>query len=231
MKKVTVAILSLLFLAGLIVITQAPNASAGMVSLAPGSSATALTGTTLAIDTQLDPLNGTVLQDVSLPFSKSLLGNLRVSGTLNAKVVREANGTLDFWYQVVNSGPDQVERTTHIDFSSDLSGAVSVNYLTDQGGSIAPITADRDADPGAVIGFNFASLTLTSGNTSYWYVVHTEATHYTAGATSVINGATADVDTFAPVPVPHALLLFGSGLLGLGLLGRKFRRPGSKQDS
>ena len=160
-----------------------------------------------------------------------------VQGSLTAAVVRNAAGTLDFYYQVTNSlgSLDSLSRNTNSLFAS-LSNvfATSVFYRTDTGGlgifsdgdeGATPLTADRNAT-GRVVGFNFLSLPFVTGidpgETSRILVIRTNAVHFIPGMSSVIDGGVDSVDTFAPaaVPEPASLVLLGSAFGAAAYMAR-----------
>ena len=172
---------------------------------------------------------GTLLASLVAPFTSA-----DATGNIVSAVFRNSSGTLDFYFQVVNSASstDALARETDINFSgfltwfgfrvdgASLPGAVFVN------GTVAPVTADRNSG-GNVVGFSFNppdSAKIAPGQTSNVLVVSTNAVTFKAGTANIIDGSVASVATFAPatVPEPATTGLIGIGLLFVGVVG--FRR-------
>jgi PEP-CTERM motif-containing protein len=181
---------------------------------------------------------------VDLPFS-----TMFYSGTLTAAVVKNAGGTLDFYYQISNNGssihslarntdslfallaPPTVF-TTDVFYRTDNAGLPAIFEAGDAGAT--PSAADRGLD-GQVVGFDFlpGAAAINPGETSMILVIRTNATAFTDGFSSVLNALPASVVTFgpaaAPVPEPASLLLLSSAFTAAGYMARhrakKRKRP------
>lgn len=197
----------------------------GTTALAPGAS---------VFPTLTSPA-GTLQASLIAPYSFTTTAGT-TSGTLNSAVYLNPTGTLDFYYQVANSGTSKTAIARESDTNFD-SFATQVGYFFNGGslgiaafsnGTVMPQTADRD-NTGSVIGFSFTpppSSKILPGTTSAVLVISTLATSFTAGNAEVIDGGTQTVASFQPtsaVPEPASFALFGGGLLALAGI-RRFRR-------
>jgi hypothetical protein len=186
---------------------QASGALTGTVLLLPNSSV--VPGTVPAATAP-----GNLLATLSSPFSFTTTAGT-TSGTLVTAVYKESGGTLDFYYQIDNgtSSATSVSRETDTSFTgfttsvgSRTDGA-SLTGTTFVNGSAVPQSADRDA--GATVGFDFnppVTAKIAPGQSSLVLVISTNATSFTAGNTSIIDGGSQTVASFQPtVPEPAAL--------------------------
>jgi hypothetical protein len=175
---------------------------------------------------------GTLLASITGPFSTSLGST---SGTYVSAVFSEGGGTLDFYYQLVSSSNsiDGIARATDTNFAGFLT---QVGFRTDGGsllgglftnGTVPPVTADRGFG-GDVVGFNFqppVSAEILPGQTSLVFVISTNATNFTSGNLSIIDGGVVTVSAFAPaVPEPESIGLLAIGLLVLGAVHPRIHR-------
>ncbi|MEZ5542847.1 MAG: VPLPA-CTERM sorting domain-containing protein [Pseudomonadota bacterium] len=205
------------------------------VLLAPGDFGVALPGTTMAAEPQLA---GTVLVDELIPFAFSAGAGLDdISGTVQQRVVRSAvDGTLDFYWRVTNAD-DSAAAIGSFRLGNFAAPEYNANWRSDGLGDTAPSHADRFPGSGAAyVNFDFDVFSrdpadgLLPGHSSYFMFLDTTARHYARSAVydltnMVQNPISSLYAAYAPwtVPVPAALWLFGSGLLGLAAVARKRR--------
>lgn len=180
---------------------------------------------------------GTFLDGVTRSVSGVNFENQTVfTGILRAAVYRNSlNNQLDFYYQYSNNSGSldsissiQMEQfgafTTNVGFTSqDIDGTLGVPGkvdFTQTAPIVAPTQASRPNTNTVV--FDFSSM-IAPGSTSRILVIRTNATNFTTGTTTIINGASASYATFAPtaIPEPGTYALLGAGLIALGLIRRQ----------
>lgn len=162
------------------------------------------------------------------------------AGTIREAVYRTAGGTLDFLYQVTNSGPG-----THIDrngkpsqTSIERMSAYSFDGFTVDAeftdvafGPFATVNKTNDATASrkvdGTISVNFPENDgVLAGQTSSVYAFRTNATRYIPGTAQLIDGSTLDAtQAFAPGVVPEpaswAVMMLGFGLIGAATRRRR----------
>ncbi len=195
-RRAIVAILVLMFWVAVYAVqaSQILRIRAFEVSL-PGTTAT----------TEPD-LAGVVLHDATIDFQiRGADGGLLYQGILQNRVVRaNSSGRLHFYYRIrhtVGGLPGRVSRITTEDFSGF--DPLYVDYRLDGLGVVAPKSAYRGPDPGALVGFNFPSPGLAGGTESRFFFVKTGAAAFRPGGTTtlwldVIHHTS--VPTVRPVP-------------------------------
>ncbi|CAN5920451.1 hypothetical protein BH11PSE8_BH11PSE8_36730 [soil metagenome] len=183
-------------------------------------------------------LQGHVLEDELISFSLAVSpGSMdMITGTVQQRVVREdASGTLDFYWRVteVNGGTLGSFRvggfaatTFDADYRIDGLGDVGPTSLRHFAAGTGGATDDYSAN------FNFSDAAdpLSSGKSSKFMFLHTDATHYAktgfmdlAGTGTVTASATFAAFSPAPVPEPqtYALMLAGLGAVAMTARRRK----------
>lgn len=146
--------------------------------------------------------------------------NASITGTVISSVYRNSGGLLDFAFQV------------HLDQSSNPVHRVSLYnfglFSTDVGYSLTPLApypgigtimaneANRSVD-GTVVGWDYdaGATGLNPGSTTFAMIVKTNASAYRPGNVGIIDGVTANVNGFAPVPEPASLAVISIGALGV----------------
>jgi hypothetical protein len=197
------------------------------VTLIPGT-AVSLPGTTAAAEPQLA---GLILEDVVVPFSFSN-GSGTISGTVQSRVVRSIDGTLDFYWRVIND-PNSAAGIGSFRLGNFAAPEYNANWRIDGLGNVAPDSAYLFvAPPPGYINFNFnnarAGATLAPGSESYFLLMDTSASNYAKTAVyDVANAGQTHIsglfETFAPAPVPEPAT-YGMVLAGLAAVGVAAKR-------
>lgn len=125
--------------------------------------------------------------------------------------------------------------TTDVGYTTALPGTQPTTATTGfttgfaAGSFVAPTTVDRSIAPGTVVEWDFNTNVFPPGYSDI-LVVETNAVSYTNGLFSGLGAATTTVVAFGPAsltstgtPEPSTMILFGSALVGLGLMRKKIR--------
>jgi hypothetical protein len=177
----------------------------------------------------------TELATVTSPFVTTI-GT--ATGTITASVFSDPTnvfgaGNLTFVYQITNNATsiDALIRGTATNFTGFMT---DVGYTLTGGlipgghfvnGTVIPGTVDRLQPSGDTVGFNFLVTPIGAGMTTVALIIETNATRFTSGNFSVIDGGVATVPAFSPT-VPDggsAVALLGIALAGLEGVRRMFR--------
>lgn len=196
----------------------AMQASASVVDLHAGDSV-GLSGITSAEDPSLV---GVVTMDFVQDFEVGDPAGGRLTGTLQSRVLmRLDTGEIDFSWRLRD-----LDSETNLISSIVLSGFdgwdVGVEWRIDGLGDVGPAFASRSEDSDS-IGFLFDAPYLHASSESKFMFARTHAMSFDLIGTARINlvsGESVVLSTFAPVPAPGSLALFGIA----GVVAQRRRR-------
>jgi hypothetical protein len=179
-----------------------------------------------------ETLAGTVIANTgAVPFAFA-----NDTGTVREVVIRQADNTLAFAYQVnltgvIGSGDiGRVSGGSFAGWTTNVAqSATGLALVPGTGftlGTEASISATRSGGVGDTVSFNFNSGVFLAPMTSFVVYVRTNAKSYRAGTIGVIDSGGQTVNGFAPGPEPSSMVLAGLGAIGLvgyGIRRRKAR--------
>lgn len=218
MKKIFKAIISASILAA--------SSSAWSVSLTVAGDY-AINGTTVA---DRPELAGVVLEDMISSYSFTGTAGQLLEGNIQNRVVRSEDGTVDFYWRIMPAGGNaaiEAFRVTGFD-----GFALDADWRIDGLGSASPEIARYFGPGSGSVNFLFENdpvgVDWAGGmNDSVFFFLDTDAVNYSlTGQFDLLcadSGCVSQIyETFAPseVPLPAAVWLFASGLLGLVGIGR-----------
>ncbi len=201
------------------------------VSVTPGSGV-ALTGTTFSANPDL---GGVVIRDKIIPFQiTNSLGTVLLTGNVQDRVVRSDNtGDLIFSPRLRDlNDPAGTAWISGFSMNGFNGFTTDVNYRTDGLGNIGPNAVTRDTT-GNTLFYRYDPNLILPPNEGLFLSVLTDTTGFDlSGAftiyaqndfgASVFSTSLKGVSAPSAVPLPAAIWLFGSGLIGLlGISRRK----------
>lgn len=188
----------------------------------------AINGTTVAARPELA---GVILEDMITNYSFTGTAGQIVEGTIQNRVVRSIDGTIDFYWRITSTGGnDDIDAFRVIGFDGYN---LDADWRIDGLGSAAPDVARYFGPGSGAVNFLFNQDPVGVDSTgaydsSRFFFLDTNATAYSlSGQFDLLcadTGCISDLyQTFAPsaVPVPAAVWLMGSGLLGLFGVARR----------
>jgi PEP-CTERM motif len=207
--------------------------------VAPAQATVLLPGTTANPTAPFTGLQGTLVgSQTSTATARTF------SATFNQAVYQTAAGTLDFYYQVIRTGPgsnsnNEIRSFTVSDFDSFLVDAFVNGADTDGSGPFLGVnnpalangtpsgsttTFGRSPD-GNVITTEFGLNGLSGTENSTTYIFRTNATAFNnSGSFGIIDGSTIQGAAFVPTSAVPEPATWGMMLLGFGGVGVAMRR-------
>lgn len=199
-----------------------PAVSQAVLLTGAGVTDFSINGTTSA---EKPTLAGLIIEDLLTPFSISGAGET-LSGQIQNRVVRSVDGTLDFYWRILpDAGSGDISAFRVDGFEGFM---LDADWRPDGLGEVAPTTARYFGDGTGAVNFLFeqgevgGNGTTAPYTTSNFFYLDTAALDYDmTGRFDLLcapDGCISEIySTFAPavIPVPAAIWLFGTALIGL----------------
>ena len=180
-------------------------------------------------------------QGTRLAFTTVSGQALTFSTTMLSAVYLNTLGTLDFYYQIFQTGAGSTGKNQMIDqfTAADFSGWMVDGFVSaadpDGAGAFVAVnnppsstTSTGRSSTGVTVQTDFGTNGLTQGENSATYIFRTNATTFGAGTFGIIDGSTFSGVAFAPIsPVPEPAT-WGLMLAGFGIVGSAMRRRQSR---
>ena len=190
-------------------VALAANAAIGHAAILPVASEIP------AVATTDNPQLGSLVATTGVqPYAAPTFSGILIEEVRQESITANPLGGLTFIFQVTSNPGSltDIERLTSLNFAGYT---VDATYFS-TGIQQAPDNFTRSSG-GLVVAANFGVGTsaLNASDLSTWMVFRTDAPAYASSINSVIDGGTASLSGFAPVPEPAGLGLLGVGAIAL----------------